>query len=264
MTTPTFARTAPLALTAVSCALLLAGCAATATTTGTTTPQASVSRTATRQAPGAWGIIAEIEGKTLQVQGTSSQTAVTYTSSTTFTRQVSGDADDLTVGSCVRVTSGPGTSAESASPSTSVTATAIAVTRAVDGQCSGFGDAGSGAGGRPSGASDQGGARPSDAPSGAPSGAPAGRGRMVAGEVAAVGDQTITVSATQPGSDQATTVTVKIADTTAVTTTTKASAAALKVGLCANARGSADATGAVTATSIALSAAVDGSCGMGR
>src|SRR5665811_990806 len=39
--------------------------------------------------PGATGLLAQIDGKTLQVQGTDTQTAVTYSAKTTFTNTLS-------------------------------------------------------------------------------------------------------------------------------------------------------------------------------
>lgn len=259
MTRTIVRRSVGFALSAAGCALLLAGCTpATATTeAGTASASASSRPTGAPTLPGASGMIAEINGTTLQVQDADSQTAVTYTASTSFSRQVNGAIGDVTVGSCVRVTSAD------AADATAVAATSIAVTDAVDGQCvwAGGGDGSPRAGGRPSGA--QSGA-PSGMPSGAPGGMPSGLGRMLAGQVAVVDGDVVTVSTTQPGAGEATTITVTLTDDTVVTTTEKASAAALDVGLCATARGDADTTGAITATAISLSDAVDGECRPGR
>ena len=51
---------------------------------------------------------------------------------------------------------------------------------------------------------------------------------------------------------------------TTYTTEKKAASSAVKTGLCATALGTADDTGAITATSITLSDAVDGQCTGGR
>lgn len=264
----TLRRGSSLALAAGGFALLLTGCTAATATTQSGVPSASASArpTGAPAMPGASGIIAEIAGRTLQVQGNGSQTAVTYTTKTTFTQQVSGTAGDITVGSCVRVASAD------AADATAVTATSVTVSTAVDGACTwGVGVDGSSRGGRPSGmpSGAPGGpgmpsGAPSGMPSGGPSGMPSGMGRMLVGTVTAADGKSVTVSATQPGSDQATTVTVTLGSAVTITTSQKASASALKVGLCASARGASDSTGAITATSISLSRAVDGACRQGR
>lgn len=54
--------------------------------------------------PGASGEIADITGKTVQVQDeTAGQVAVTWTAKTTFTEEVEATLDDVTVGTCVAV-----------------------------------------------------------------------------------------------------------------------------------------------------------------
>ena len=62
---------------------------------------------------------------------------------------------------------------------------------------------------------------------------------------------------------KAKTVTVTTSGDTAYTTTADASASDLKVGVCVTSRGEADDTGAITATTVAVSAAVDGECSTG-
>ncbi|MFT4164891.1 MAG: hypothetical protein QM650_06580, partial [Microlunatus sp.] len=105
-------------------------------------------------------------------------------------------------------------------------------------------------GGAPSGA----------APSGAPSGMPNGGTRPQSGKVTAVKGDTLTVAATQMGSDDTTTLTVKTTSDTTVTVTESAKASAAKVGMCATTSGKADDTGAVAATSITVYAAGDSGC----
>jgi hypothetical protein len=56
---------------------------------------------------------------------------------------------------------------------------------------------------------------------------------------------------------------VTIGTGTSVTTTAKATAKALKVQECVSAQGTADTTGAVTATRIAISPAINGTCSTG-
>lgn len=199
------------------------------------------------------GQVAAVDGSTAQVQGSSSQTAVTWTSSTTFTQQVAGSLDDVTAGSCV-VVSGEGDD--------TVTATSVRITEAEGDDCSGgFGGPG---GDRP----DRGDApqdRPSDAPTDRPSDAPRGMGGgmgggLAAGRVTAATDSGFTVASTRPGSDESSSVTVAVTDDTTYTTTEKADADDVKVGVCVQTRGESDSKGAVTATSIAISPAADGEC----
>ncbi len=237
-----------------------------------------------RRFDGTSGLIAEIDGKTLQVQGAEEQTAVTYTSSTTFTTQVADKASDIRAGECVSVRSA--SDGASASPeatgSTSVTATSVTVAEASGGSCQGAvggfdRDRGRSFGTRPSGAPSAGtasGRRPGAFPSGARS-----FGRMVSGKVTKVSGDTLTVAVVRPtgggrstgaspssgataGSATTTATTVTLTATTSVTRTETTNFSALKVGLCALAQGRTDSTGAVTAKSIRLSAATHGSCTM--
>lgn len=211
------------------------------------------------------GLIADVSGKTLQVQGTDAQTTVTYTSKTTFTEQATVSLTAIKAGSCVSVQS-----ATAASGATTVTATSVSVSAAVNGACTGGmgGARGSGApSGMPSGA-------PSGAPqNGAPSGAPqngqtpngtnANRVRPVSGKVASVSGSSFTVASTAFGDTTSQTYTVKTTSTTTVTQQKATTSAAVKTGKCATAAGKADSTGAVTATTISLRAAVNGVCSTG-
>jgi len=225
--------------------------------------------------PGAFGKIAAKSGKTLQVQGSDSQVAVTYTAKTSITQQVTGSIKDVKVGTCVTVMPAEGSSGSasaggsaagsgSASTSAPVTAGTIRIAAAVNGSCdSGRGFGGQrGGGGRPSGApSGMPSGMPSDFPSGGASGAPRG-GRMfgTSGKVTAVTADGFTVAARAPGSKATAKVSVEVGSTTTVTTTRSASASALKVGKCVSATGKSDDTGAVSASRISLSDPVDGEC----
>jgi hypothetical protein len=95
---------------------LLAGCGGGSSDTAATGSQAPASSPSAasgangsagsagpRTFPGASGQIAEIDGRTMQVQNTSTQTAVSYTSATTVTDTVSATRADLKVGDCVQV-----------------------------------------------------------------------------------------------------------------------------------------------------------------
>jgi hypothetical protein len=242
----------------VTVGLVAAGCA------GSSTPSASPSASAPAgggQAQGAGrggapgsGQVTEVSGSTAQVQGNNAQVAVTWTGSTTFTTQVSTDASAVTVGSCVTVTSDQ---QSGATPSaTSITAAAVRVTKATGGTCAGPGGGGQGGAGRPANGASPGGARPSGAPGGQ-------RGGFAFGQVTAVSSSGFTVSSTQPGSNggSATKVAVTTSGSTKYTTTKAGTAADVKTGVCVTSRGQADDTGAITATTIAVTQPVNGQCG---
>jgi hypothetical protein len=169
----------------------------------------------------------------------------------------------VTVGSCVMVTSDQ-KSADAAS-ATKVTAASVRVTKATDGKCE---VGGPGGGGQPGGTrpSDMPTDMPTDMPSDMPSGAPRGqRGGFAVGEVTAVSGSGFTVASSLPGTDGSSTtkVAVTTSDVTTYTTTTTGSASDIKVGVCLTSRGKADDTGAITATTIAISQPVDSECGFG-
>ena len=216
--------------------------------------------------PAASGEIAAVSGKTLQVQDSSSQTAVTWSASTRFTKTVTAT---LAAGDCVTAVGTPGTSDDT------LTATTIRVV-STSGSCT-FDRAGGADGpgfpdgtprARPSGGFPGGNGAP---PSGAarPSGAPGGRDFATAfGTVKSVSGSTVTLSGTvrtagqfrggSPGATptatpSATTVTVTLGSSATVERAVSATGADAKVGLCATATGKADSTGTVAATVIALS-----------
>ena len=221
--------------------------------------------------PGASGKIAAADGSTIQVQGSDSQTAVTYTDETTISQQVAGSLSDVKAGLCVTVTPAEG----SDSSDTAVTAGSVRVTEKSDGSCQGgFG------GGRPSGMPEggmpsgmpEGEEMPSGVPEGGmPSGGPgAGGGFGTSGEVTAVSGDTVTVAATrfdpqaEEGAEPETTsVTVTTTGETTVTITETADATALTIGRCVTATVTSDDTGAVSAERIEVSDAVDGECSTG-
>jgi hypothetical protein len=240
-----------------------------------------------RGVPGADGLIAAVTGSTLQVQSRTQQVAVVVNAKTRVTQQVGASASAVTVGSCVvalpartpgQATGGPadstggGATGTTPTRATMVAAATVQVSKPVNGVCA----VGRGFGGPRQGQSD--GTPPSGAPTGVgtrgPGGGFGGGGfggfGGAFGTVTSVGSGTFTV--TEPGrvpsdgSSAATTVTVTYTGSTAFTTTKPATSAAIKVGECARATGSQDDTGTVTATSLALSAAVDGQCtqGFGR
>lgn len=244
---------------------------ASPTSSSTSGPQSTVQG----QLPGANGKVAAVDGSTAQVQSQQNgQVAVTWTGATTFTKEVAASLADVEVGDCVMVTpADTGTSSDSADEATTeVDAGSVRITPAAsDGTCTGGLRGGPGGGPGAGQGPSFNGTPPSGAPTnGPPSGSqPQVRGMFGAfGKVTAVSASGFTVSSVRPaGSGSADTetadVTVSTSGTTKYTATAKAAAADVKVGSCMAAQGKTDSTGAVTATTIALSAAVDGECGGG-
>ena len=269
---------------AVCCAVLfVSGCgggtSATVGASGTSTTATSGgpggdAAGGARGLPGATGLLAQIDGKTLQVQGTDTQTAVTYSAKTTFTNTVAAKLSDVVVGVCVQARSAQPTSGTGGAVPTAatgpITAASVEISPAVNGRCAvgvsrlpGAGAPGSG-GDRtpPTGVPNSGQTR-------GPGGAGNGFGGLGAfGKVTAVSGSSFTVESTSPQGSTATTAvpTTRSVQTSAATTYTRTEAAkanALVVGLCATALGKADSTGSIAATSIALRPAVNGSCSSG-
>jgi 3D (Asp-Asp-Asp) domain-containing protein len=204
--------------------------------------------------PGVFGSIAAVSGQTLQVQNPQSgQVAVSYDGSTKITNSVSGALSDVTSGVCVSVV---GTSTGQGQP---VSATAVTITPAGANGCT-FGNGGQ----RPSGSNSP---RPSGSRAPRPSGSNAPRpstgnnpagGPRAFGAVTAVSATGFTVHSTFGTNTTDTTVTVTSATT--YTKTVAADPSVLVVGACVAAQGKADDTGAVAATSIAVSKAGPNGC----
>jgi len=303
MTIPTTSRRLLTLGAAGATALVLAGCGSGGSTPTATASAGSGASAANsgqggnggfgqNRVPGTFGLIAAIQGTTLQVQSTTDQTAVVYTAKTTITDQVAAKATDVKVGDCISARSAAATGTAGSSPSaaagapTSVAATTVTILSSTGTGCTdltaggGFGGGGGGFGGPPAGT---GGSAPGGAPSGRPSGAPTGgfRGGFggfgATGEVTAVSAGSFTVtesfravdrngssgapaSPTASPSTTSRTVTVTYTSTTTFDRTAKAAPSAITVGSCVRALGQADDTGTVTATSLALSKAVNGQC----
>ena len=284
----TAARALPYAGLAVLTALALTACgpasasgdsgAPAAGSTPAPTGTAGAGGAGGQRQPGVNGLIAAVNGSTMQVQTRTDQTAVSWTDATTFTTVATGALTDVTVGSCVTVlepaTSGTATGSAGTTPATQVTAASVEVRPATNGECAaGFGGGAPGAGGTP----------PAGAPTGAPTGTatngPGGRGgadfgrRAVAGLVTAVSGDTLTVqetmrvrgtaSSTATASPTTTSVTVTTTSSTTYTAQKTGAATDVAVGECASALGKADDTGAVAATAITLRPATNGSCTTG-
>ena len=224
--------------------------------------------------PGVTGELAAITGSTLQVQGASSQTGVTYTSATTITSTLPATASDVAAGLCVTVRTAALPSASPASPGTqptSVTAGTVVLSQPVNGTCRSRGPAGlPGFGGpRASGRP-----RPSGLPGGGPGGGAGRRGGFgVTGKVVSVAGGTFVVASSRlprgavpepstasSGPLPVTNVTVTTTTATRWTKTVVVTPAAFVVGVCVTALGSADDTGTVAATAIALRPKQDGTC----
>ena len=255
------------------------GNAATAPTTTASGKAAGGAPGGGRAFPGATGLLAQIDGKTLQVQGTDAQTAVTYSASTTFTDTVAAKLSDVVVVVCVQARSarpaaGAGGTTPTAAPRTTtgpIVAATVEISAAVNGKCSAQGGFRAG-GARPPGAAGQP-TRPAGVPGSgrtrAPGAVGGGFGGLGAfGRVTAVNSAGFTIESIRQENGTATTPapTTETVQTPAGTKYTRTGAAnpkALAVGLCVTALGKADDTGAIAATSIQLRPAENGSCSSG-
>lgn len=266
-----------LALACAVAALPLAGCSASSDATDpvSATPAADETADATGGMPrdggagggGITGLVASVQDGVMQVQEADSQTAVTWTAETSFSRTVTITVAEVAVGSCAVAmlptdAAGDATTDTTDTTDVTVTATTVIVSDAVDGACSG------GLGGGlptdlPSG-------MPTDLPSGMPTELPSGMptgmadggmpgGSLVSGRVTAVAGGVLTVEASE-ADGSSTAVTVATDADTVITTSVAADASAVTVGVCAGVRGESDGRGGMAATSVQLSDAVDGSC----
>ena len=220
--------------------------------------------------PGASGQVAAINGSTAEVQNTQlqQQVAVSWNKSTVFTAEVPASRSAVKVGSCVVVSaprttsSGAPTAVPTAAP-TAITAATVRITPATNGSCTGgFGAGRRGQGGQPGGQFTP---RPGSQFSGGGQGRRGGfRGFGAFGKVTSVSASGFTVQSDFGGqSGSPTTITVTTTGSTTYTTTATATASAMKQGVCVQAMGNADSTGAVTASRIAISQPVDGACSGG-
>lgn len=230
--------------------------------------------------PAAAGQVASVSGSSMEVQSeTDGQETVIWTSSTTFDATKEVTASALTAGDCATVS---GTTSNGV-----ISARTIAITGpSSSGTCTvgGFGIGGPGGfGGQrpPSSSSGSTGSTPNGPAPGAsaPSGsAPTGFGdiSIAIGKVTAVSGDTLTISgysltgrSSKRGSSPSTTVpgtkTIKVtlASSTTYTERSKGSSSDLAVGKCVSADGSTASTGTVTATSVSITPAIDGTCSTG-
>lgn len=211
-------------------------------------------------APGTVGLIAAVDGDVLQVQSQmTGQVAVTVADATTITEQTAATLADVTAGVCVVVRS-TDAAGDSGDPSdeapTEVEAASVAVSPASADGCTGGGLGGPGGGGPAGGerATDLPSDLPADGRGGPAGGRPGGFGTV--GEVTSVDDGGGFVVEGPNGE-----VTVSVTAATTFTQQVEASSAALEAGRCARVEGDADDTGAITASAIQVSDAVDDQCG---
>ncbi len=221
--------------------------------------------------PGANGTIAAISGTSLEVQNPQTgQTTVTYTPSTAFQQTIKANASAVTVGSCITATGKPTKKSSKKTSSKSVaqtfgepvTATTVSITQATSGSCTtgfgGFGGAGGTGGARfprtGAGANVPGGEGPGgQRPPGGFRGRSSGQFAAASGSVTGVTGSKVTVKEVNPRTKKSSSVVVTLTSTTSFSERESAAATDLAVGKCASSFGSADSTGAVTATSITIS-----------
>lgn len=235
----------------------------TSSSSGAQAPQGSGTRFG---GPAASGLIAAVNGKTVQVQNQQSgQVAVTYSAKTKFSRTVATTVAKIKKGDCVTAMAPSGTP----SSATSFTAARISVTSPVNGSCTGGfgGQRPTGAvpsGARPNGAQFPNGAAPSGAPSGGRiPGRTANFGAVASGTVRSVSGSKIVVAARQFNSSSTKTMTVRAGSSTKISTTAAATAKSLRVGKCVTAQGSTNSSGSVKATRIQVDPATNGQCTFG-
>ncbi len=258
----------------VAAVALLAACSSAGSSSSPPTSSSSSGGAAQTQrgngarfgGPAASGLVAAINGRTVQVQNQQSgQVAVTYSAKTAFSRTVATTIAKIKKGDCVTAMAPSGTS----SSATSFTAARISVTSPVNGSCTGGFGGPRPTGTGPSGTPPTGGPFPSGAaPSGAPTGVrvPGGApnfGAVASGTVRSVSGSKIVVAARQFNSTSTKPMTVRAGRTTKVTTTAAATAKSLRVGRCVTAQGSTNSSGAVKATRIQVDPATNGQCTFG-
>ncbi|MDA8379617.1 MAG: DUF5666 domain-containing protein [Actinomycetota bacterium] len=278
-------------LGAVATVATACGGAAAARTNGPAADASASTLPARPTVPGASGTVAAINGSSMEVQNPrSGQVTVAWTASTNFTQTLIVQGTAITVGACVSAT---GTPASSGSNGVSVAATSVIISPSgAGGSCTRTGRAksGSAAGGvggpavfgggfarRGGHASNRGTGSSRAFPRTGASGAPRSFA-FAAGTVTAVSAGGFTVdgvlrrstfrrprgSPKAPGSTTPPPVTRSITVTTSSSTTyqqvSTTGASSLGVGKCVVARGSADQTGAITATAISIRSAGANGC----
>jgi hypothetical protein len=236
-------------------------------------------------APFASGTLASLSGSTLDITNTRGDTKVIVNSSTKYQETKTVDASAVTVGECIRVT-GTG----SASKGIAANSVAVSAGTSKCTQSGGPGRTGAARGGfrnpngngpgssgtGPSGSGPSGSGPSGSAPPGGVNGSnrngqgfPTNLG-MISGKVKSVSGDTVVVkgtvfqlSRTSNSRPKTTTKTVKVtvASSARITQSVAATADVLTVGSCVNAAGTTDSVGTVTAKTVTISQAENGSCG---
>jgi len=222
--------------------------------------------------PGAFGVLAEITGNSLEVQNQATgQVTVTFTASTAFSQTKSVPLAALKVGDCVtavavraQTSSSPSAPSSPTGPLTNFIASSVQISAPVNGSCelTGFG----GGRTRPSGSrTPQPGNSSFPRPIGTRGNFGGGFGGfgLATGTVTQLSGDTMFVRTTARGQQASTLDTVTLTDATTFTEDAKVSSSALKLGECVTATGSTNSTGAVAATKIALSTAGPNGCSSG-
>jgi hypothetical protein len=239
-------------------ALVLAGCASTgASSSPTPASTAQPVQGARPQGNGLTGTIAAVSTGSLEVQSSSTQTTVSYTSATKISQTVAATASAVTVGSCITESTVPASSGSAATKT-------IAVRAAVSGKCAVGGFGGAPTGGAGGGASGR--TRPSGAPTTGSgkqgAGGAGGFTRPVSGMVTAVSGTAIAVSTTSQAG-KATTSKITVGSDTKYTATATATSAALVVNRCVTAMGKTNTSGDLAATNLVVSTAGASGCDAG-
>ncbi|MGI8608157.1 MAG: DUF5666 domain-containing protein [Candidatus Dormibacteria bacterium] len=222
----------PITITAtiVAAGLGLAACGSTPAAGGTAIAKASPSP-GQRVRNGASGELVQITGTTLVLNATTGDITVVYDASTTFQKTSTGTFHDIATGKCIVATGAK-------DPSGSITAATVRLSSKVNGTCTLPQGPGGGGG--------FGGVRPSPSPGASPR---PNRGNIAfaGGEVTAVAGTSVTV---QPATGPA--QTVMVATTVQVSNASVATPQDLALHQCLSAQGPKDASGKVTARSIAI------------
>ncbi len=175
--------------------------------------------------PAAAGLVAAVSPTQMQVQSTTSgEVTVTWTSTTKFTVTSLGSISSVANGDCVRVVTLSGTARQ------------IAILGQSGTSCSALPNAGNFGGRRKN-------ARP-------------GFG-VIVGTVTSVSSSSISIN---PVSASGTSTTASLSSTTRVTNTSSGSSSNLADGDCVVVRGSTNSIGTVSATAVAISPSVSGTC----
>ena len=262
---PALAGAGLVALVATACG----GAGTTPATPAATSAGSPTPTTAPTAFPGVVGTAAAVSGSSMEVQNpTSGQVTVTFTSATAITETVSVTSGNVTVGSCVTVVGRPpasGSAASGGGASRAVTATTVTVAAPVKGSCTAAGGF-SGFGG-PRGTFSPGASfSPRPRPTGTRRGFGNGAFGGANGKVTSLSSGGFVVQGRNPVAGADTSITVTTTAATKYLKVVTAGPAALKVGQCITAIGSANSIGAVAARSIRISQPGPNGCvtGFGR